>query len=179
MGRGPAQPITFSKIHGRARPGPSFFKSLGPARPGPAHHMAARPMRHGLYMGRPDNDVGRPVDLTGRPMSRPMCCPVQVCMCIRWCDFFTLIAVLSLFFPRLYSVGQLAHETHITSTHYSHNSAPPTTRWDSFLWTTTSCCCNARSRSSSNNSSACCCNNTRCCYNTPCHTAATPSIEQR
>ena len=47
MGRGPAQPITFSKNHG------------------PGHHMAARPMKHGLYMGRPDNYVGR-----------PMCCPV-------------------------------------------------------------------------------------------------------
>ena len=34
-------------------------------RPGPAHHMATRPKKHGLYMGRPDNYVGRPV-----------CCPV-------------------------------------------------------------------------------------------------------
>ena len=53
-------------------------------------------------------------------------------------------------------MGQLisAHETHITSTHYSHNSAPPTTRADRFLWTTiSSCCCKARS-----GRSACCCN---------------------
>ena len=64
-------------------------------------------------------------------------------------------------------MGQLlsAHETNITSTHYSHNSAPPTIRWDGFLWTTTSsCCCNARS--SSHNST--CCYNTRCCGNTRC-----------
>ena len=69
-----------------ARPGPSIFQRMGhgPAqpitleksRPGPAHHMAARPMRHGLYMGRPDNFVGRPVDLTGLPMGRPICCSV-------------------------------------------------------------------------------------------------------
>ena len=60
-----------------------------------------------------------------------------------------------MFFSRLDSVGQLlsAHETHVTSTHYSHNSAPPTSRSDGFLWTTTSsCCCEARS-SSSNSSS--------------------------
>ena len=38
--------------------------------------MAARPMKHGLYIGRPDKYFGRPVDLTGRPMGRPMCCPV-------------------------------------------------------------------------------------------------------
>ena len=62
MGRGPAQPIT-------------FLKNLGPNRPVP-HHMAARPMRHGLYTGRPDNYVGRPVDLTDRRMGRSMCCPV-------------------------------------------------------------------------------------------------------
>ena len=54
---------------------------------------------------------------------------------------------------------------HITSTHYSHNSALPTTRSDGFLWTTTSCCRKARSSSSSNSSSACCCN-TRCYCNT-------------
>ena len=69
MGRVPAQPITFSKMHGPARP---VIFSNGLARLGPAHHMAARPMRHGLYVGRPDNYVGRPVDLTGRSM----CCPV-------------------------------------------------------------------------------------------------------
>ena len=47
---GPARPIIFPKVS---------------ARSGPAHHMATRPMKHGLYMGRPDNYVGR-----------PMCCPV-------------------------------------------------------------------------------------------------------
>ena len=55
----------------------------------------------------------------------------------------------------------------ITSTHYSHNCAPPTTRSDGFLWTTTSsCCCNARSTSSITGAAAI-------------HAAATPSIEQR
>ena len=67
MGLGPAQPITFSKIHGPARP--ITFSNVS-ARPGPAHHKAARPMKHGLYTGRPDNYVGRPVDLKGRPMAR-------------------------------------------------------------------------------------------------------------
>ena len=48
-----------------------FFTSLGPV-----HHMAARPMKHGFYMGRPDNYVRRSVDLTGRPTSPLICCPV-------------------------------------------------------------------------------------------------------
>ena len=51
MGRGPTQPITFKKIHGRARP--IIFSNVS-ARPGLAHDMAARPMKHGLHMGRPD-----------------------------------------------------------------------------------------------------------------------------
>ena len=54
---------------------------------------------------------------------------------------------------------------HITSTHYSHNPAPPTTRSDGFLRTTTSSCCrNARK----SNSSSRCCRNTRSCCNTRC-----------
>ena len=73
-------------------------------------------------------------------------------------------------FSRLDSVGQLhsAYGTHITSAHYSHNSAPPTTRSDGFMWATTSlCCCNACSSSSGNCSSTCRCN-TRCCCNIRC-----------
>ena len=85
MGRGPGQPITFPETHGLARPGPSFFQK---SRPGPAHHMAARPMRHGLYMGRPDNYLGR-----------PMCCPVlkgacayaDVIFCVS-CWFFVVFS---------------------------------------------------------------------------------------
>ena len=57
MGRGPVQPITSSKIPGPARP--IIFSNVS-AQSGPAHHLAARPMKHGLYMGRPDNDVGQP-----------------------------------------------------------------------------------------------------------------------
>ena len=108
----------------------------------------------------PWDSCSRPVDLTGRPM----CCPGLKGACA----YATFIAGFSLFGPRLDSVGQLlsAHETYITSAHYSYNSAPPTTRSDGFLWTTTSsCCCNARSSSSSNSSnsnsnssSTCCCN---------------------
>ena len=44
-------------------------------------------------------------------------------------------------------MGQLrwAHATHITNTHYSRNSAPPSTRSDGFLWITiSSCCCITR-----------------------------------
>ena len=60
--RGPAQPVKIFRGWAAARPGPSIFQTMGrgPAqpilkhlRPGPAHHMAARPMKHGLYMGRP------------------------------------------------------------------------------------------------------------------------------
>ena len=109
--------------------------------------------------------MGRPVYLTGQPM----CCPVLKGACA-YADVISLFFSL-FFFPRLYTVRQLlsAHETHITSTHYSHNSAPPTIRSDGFLRTiTSSCCCNVRSSSSSNNSSTCCSNtgcrcNTRCC----------------
>ena len=66
-------------------------------------------------------------------------------------------------------MGQVlsAHESHlVTSINYSHNSAPPTTRSDGFLWTTTSSFyCNARS--SSGKSSSTFCGNTRCrCCNT-------------
>ena len=45
MGRGPALPITFSKVHrpGPARPGQSFYQK---SRPGPSHHMTVRPIRH-------------------------------------------------------------------------------------------------------------------------------------
>ena len=83
VGRGPTRPVKFSEDGPRpdpahqifrgwaaARPSPSLFQKIT-VRPGPAHHMAARPIKHGLYMGRPDNYVGRPVDLTGC-----MCCPV-------------------------------------------------------------------------------------------------------
>ena len=77
MGRGPARPAKFSEDGPRpgpahqffrgwaaARPSPSHFQKFKArpiifsnvsARPGPAHHMAARPMKHGLYIGRPDN----------------------------------------------------------------------------------------------------------------------------
>ena len=41
-----------------SRPGPAHRFSKVSARPGPAHHMTTKPMKHGLYMG------------------RPMCCPV-------------------------------------------------------------------------------------------------------
>ena len=51
-------------------PGPSFFTVS--VRPGPAAFVAARPLRHGLYIGWPDNYVGRTVDLTGRPIGRPV-----------------------------------------------------------------------------------------------------------
>ena len=89
VGRGPARPIKisedgprpgpahqshFQKITARRGPAHHFFNSL--ARPGPARHMVARPMRHGLYMDRPENYVGLSVDLTDRPMGWSMCCPV-------------------------------------------------------------------------------------------------------
>ena len=98
MGRAPARPFKCSEDGPRpgpahqifrgwaaARPSPSHFQkftarpiifSNASARPGPANHAAAMHMRHGLYMGRPDNYVGRPVDLMGWPKGRPMCCLV-------------------------------------------------------------------------------------------------------
>ena len=85
IGRSPAQPIAFSTIPGPARP-IIFSKVL--AQPGPAHHIGARPMRHELYMGRPDNYVDRPVDLMGRPIGRPTCCPVLECACANADEIF-------------------------------------------------------------------------------------------
>ena len=81
MGRGPARPVKFSEDGPRPGPAhhikkftarPTIFSNVS-ARPGPAHHMAARPMKHGLYMGRPDKYVGRPVDLT----AHSPCVPYQ------------------------------------------------------------------------------------------------------
>ena len=42
MGRGPAQPVTFSKIHGPAH---YFFERLGPARPGQSRGSDAHETR--------------------------------------------------------------------------------------------------------------------------------------
>ena len=170
---GPARPMNVLEDGPRAGPAHQIFKNRRPgparliislkvpARPGPSHGSEAHETRD--LMGRPDNCVGWPVDLTGRPMG----CPILKGACAYADVIFFRLVVFSLFFSGLHSVGQLlsAHETrHQYSTHYSHNPSSPTSRSDGFLWTTTSCCCNARS-SSSNSSGTCCCN-TRCCCNT-------------
>ena len=161
-----------------ARPSPSHFQKLS-ARPGPAHHFIKRlgPARSGSSHGSEAHEIQalyRPARQLREP-ARGFDGPAHVlsrtirCMCIRRRDFFTLIVVFVVF-SHLDFVGQLlsAHETHITSTHYSHNYAPSTTRSDGFMWaTTSSCCCNARGGSSSNSSSTCRCT-TRCCCNTRC-----------
>ena len=149
MGRGPAQPITFSTGHGPARPGPAhhFFKSLGPARPSPSHCSEARETR-ALYG--PARQLRGPAHVLCS--TKGSCAYADVFFRVNcWC--FIVI-------PRPDSVGQplSANETHTTSNHYSHISA-----WsDGFLWVTTSlCCCNARRRRSSSNIRYCC--NTRYC----------------
>ena len=50
MGRGPTQPITFSKFHGPARP--IIFSKVS-ARPGPSHFQKSRPgpARHNFQIG--------------------------------------------------------------------------------------------------------------------------------
>ena len=88
-------PSHFQKLTARLGPAHHFFRtSLGPARPGLVHHMAARPMRHGLYMGRPDNYVHGLAHGPALVLSR-----TKRCMCIRRRDFLTLIVGFSLFFP--------------------------------------------------------------------------------
>ena len=62
-----------------ARRSASHFKTSRPAHqilPGPDRPvtLAARPMRHGLYTGRPAISMGRPVDLMGRATGWPTCC---------------------------------------------------------------------------------------------------------
>ena len=72
-------PSHFQKLTARLGPAHHFFRtSLGPARPGLVHHMAARPMRHGLYMGRPDNYVHGLAHGPAHVLSR-----TKRCMCIR------------------------------------------------------------------------------------------------
>ena len=87
VGRGPARPANFSEDGPRPGPAHQSFRRWAAARASLSHFqfLTARPvtifrsarlMRHGLYMDRPDNYVGRPVDLTGRPMGRLICRPV-------------------------------------------------------------------------------------------------------
>ena len=161
---GPTRPIIFSKVS---------------ARPGPAYHMGARPIRTWALYG-PARQLRRPARGFDGPVNGPahVLSRTKRRMSIR-CAFSCCFFVV---FPRLCSMGQLlsAHETRITSTHYSHHYAQQPTRWDGFLWTTSSCsCCIARSNRGSSSSSSTCCCNTRCFYNTPFRAAATPSIEQR
>ena len=158
MGHGPAWPIFF--LYDGPRPGPArqIFRDgsrPGPAhqifedgpRPGPAHHMAARPMKHGLYMGRPNNYEGWPVDLTGRPM----CCPVLKGACAYVDDVVFSPLLFFRCFSRLDSVGQLL------SAQETHNQHPLLTQscstYDSVRWLpvdhllvllNTRCCCNSR-----------------------------------
>ena len=124
MGRGPAQPITFSKFHGPARP--IIFSEVS---------------------ARPDNYVGRPVYLTGRPM----CCPVLKGACAYVDDVVLSPLLFFRCFSRLDSVGQLL------SAQETHNQHPLLTQscstYDSVRWLpvdhllvllNTRCCCNSR-----------------------------------
>ena len=87
-------------IFKKSRPGPvrPIICSKFSARPGSAHHMATRPMKHGLHVSHPDNCVGRPVDLTGRPMARPRVRPVLKGACATLMCFFTLNCVNAVVF---------------------------------------------------------------------------------
>ena len=178
MGLGPARTINFSEngprpgpAHhikkknrsGPARPGPSFFQRLGPARPGPSRGSEAYETR-ALYG--PARQLRGPARGFDGPAHEPahVLFRTKACMyTLRCCEFITSVVVFSLFFPVWIPWDSCFRpRRHITSTYYSHNPAPPTTRSDGFLWaTTSSCCCNARS--SSRNSSSTCCYNTRCC----------------
>ena len=101
MGRGPAQPITFSKIY-------------GPARPGPSHGSEGHETR-ALYG--PARQLGGPARGFDGPAHGPahVLFRTKTCMYILRCHkILTLIVGFSLFLSRLDSVGQLllAHETH-------------------------------------------------------------------
>ena len=122
-GRGQAQPPSHLKKL-TARPGPLFFISLSPARPithGSEAHETRVLYGQALQIRRPAGGFG------GRPMNRPMCCPVLKGACA-YADVivFRELLVYS-FFSVLDSVGQVlsAHETQITSTQYSRGHVVP------------------------------------------------------
>ena len=141
MGRGAARFIKLSEdgprpgpahhIFNKSRPGParSIIFSNVSARLGLAHNMTARPMKHGLYMGRPDNYVGRPVDLTAGANVLFRYKTSMYTLRKREILSLTFIVGFSLLFPVGILWGSLFRPMrHIASTHYSYNPAPPTTR---------------------------------------------------
>ena len=117
--------------------------------------LATRPMRHGLYTGRPAVSVGQHVDLTGRATGRPMCCHVQKMHALALTCFFCIFQMRVFVFLFVFPCGFRgtafpAHDVHIHYEH-PHNSAPPTAHSDGFcpdwLTTTSFCCCDAPSSS--------------------------------
>ena len=79
-------PIKFSEHEPWSGPAHHFFGEWAAARPSPSHSqkITARPdPAHdiGSEPDRPAISVGRPVDLAGRPMDRPMCCSVLLKRC--------------------------------------------------------------------------------------------------
>ena len=113
------------KKHGPAWPGPSFFPKSrpGPARPGPLNGNKAHETRALYGPARQLRGPARGFDgpAHGRYPVLQGACAYYTLTC-----FFCVNCVFFLLFSRLDSVGEVlsAHETHITSTHYSHNSAP-------------------------------------------------------
>ena len=112
-----------------------------PARPGPSHGSKAHGTRTIYRPARQSRGLPRGFDGPAHVLSR-----TKRCMCIRCRGSLTLIVgkPSRFFFPVCIPWDSCFRPMrHITSTHYSHNPAPPTTRSDSFLWTTTSSsCCN-------------------------------------
>ena len=162
---GPAQPIKFSSYGWRPGPTHQFFRGWAAARSSLSHFqiftarpmtLAARPMRHGLYTGRPAHFRGPARGFLQRagPRDGPCVVPYKG-------DAYAFMCFLLYFFSRflLRFLGP-AHEPHTPTNHtiWPHQRpAPMASVPTGGLPPTSFCCCDARS-SSSSSSSICCCN---------------------
>ena len=132
-GHGPARLVKFSEDE--PWPGPAHQFSKITARPGPArptHDSEAHETRALYWPARQSRGPAIGFDGPAYGSVHVLSAP-KWCMCIRRRDFCTLVVRFSLFFlVWIRWNSYVLAIRHITSTHYSHSSDPPTTRSDGF-----------------------------------------------
>ena len=151
MGRGPAQPITFSTNHGPARPGPSSFQTSPPGSAWPITWQRGLWNTGFIW-------AGPTITWAGPWIWRPGQCvvPLQnehVHTTQTWNSQFNVYCWFFVAFSRRDSVGQLisAHETH-SQYPLLIQSCSTNDSVDGFLWATAySCCCHTRCCRQGNN----------------------------